>query len=90
MPKLTTEKLRQTLAEAREIAPVGSRWQHYKGGKYEVTGHGFHTNGEVAENEYFRYDGPGYEGNESDILFHRPTSEIFDKHEGHPKWVRIL
>lgn len=89
MPKLTTSELRQALAEARAIAPVGSRWQHYKGGKYEVTGHGFNANGEVAENQYYRYDGPGYEGDESDIPFHRQTSEINDFHEGQPKWVRI-
>lgn len=89
MAKLTTQELLELIREARRIAPVGSRWQHYRGGKYIVVGHGFHANGEVAENEYKRYDGPGYDPIEEEIKFHRPTSEIFDFHEGQPKWVRI-
>lgn len=36
--KLPYEGLERMIAEAKKAVPPGSRWRHYKGGRYEVSG----------------------------------------------------
>jgi hypothetical protein len=45
---------RTALQEARREWPVGTRLQHYKGGIYIVTGHGFDTERQEANIHYER------------------------------------
>ena len=87
--KLSKAELRQVLEEARAAVPVGTRWNHYKGGVYQVTGHGFSANLEIAEVQYVRLAGPGYEGDESAIPFHRDVAEWESFYEGRRKWEKI-
>jgi hypothetical protein len=37
MDKLSEAELLERVATARAQVPIGSKWQHYKGGKYVVT-----------------------------------------------------
>lgn len=40
MERASNDPLRELLVEAQRIVPVGSRWQHHKGGEYKAVGVG--------------------------------------------------
>lgn len=66
----------QDLLEARHEAPVGTRWSHYKGGTYEVIGHGFDAERQEINVHYRRLDGPNFNARgDSTMSFDRPISE---------------
>jgi hypothetical protein len=76
MAKLETTALRSLFLTAQELAPVGTLWQHYKGGTYIVTGHGFDTERQDLNVQYRRVAGPDFRSiDESQISYHRPLNE---------------
>lgn len=69
-----TASVRAVLDAGPVVAPVGSCWQHKKGGVYMVRGYAFHTEAEDALILYARVGGPGYEASqEAGIVFARPA-----------------
>ncbi|QQS18269.1 DUF1653 domain-containing protein [Candidatus Saccharibacteria bacterium] len=53
-----TQQLRELLAEATALVPVGSRWRHYKGGEYLVTAVAFDEESLNFEVIYSPIDAP--------------------------------
>jgi hypothetical protein len=71
-----TDSALQTLDIARTLVPSGSKWQHYKGGVYEVVGHAIDTDDGSARIRYRRLAGPGFNPwKERTIEFVRPITE---------------
>ncbi len=74
--KKRVEDILELLRLARHAVPVGSRWAHYKGGLYQVCGHGFDTERGDVNVTYHRVGGRNFDARtESVIRFHRPLSE---------------
>lgn len=78
--KSTTEDINAKLDVASRHVPRGSRWQHYKGGVYEVTGYAHDTERNSINILYKRIDGPNFNAfNEVYIIHSRPLGQWFDK-----------
>jgi hypothetical protein len=76
MAKLSTDDLVAAHSLASQWAPVGSLWQHYKGGVYRITGHAFDTEREAMTVLYERLAGPGFVADrEATIRYSRPLLE---------------
>lgn len=66
--------IKTELRWAAFIAPVGTHWQHKKGGKYRVVGHSFDTERQEVNVRYYRVDGPNYDRRiDPYITFDRPV-----------------
>jgi hypothetical protein len=81
---LDTKQIQALLKEASNRCPVGSVWQHKKGGVYMVTGVGFDTEHARVNVHYYRIAGPNFnEKDEAGIIFDRPffmwTADRFTK-----------
>lgn len=71
-----TDAAIRTLDIARALVPVGSQWQHYKGGRYEVVGHVIDTDDGSARVRYRRLAGPHFNAfKERHLEFVRPIAE---------------
>lgn len=92
----TIVELWQGIQEAKRKFPVGTEWQHYSGGIYEITGHGVDEETGEAEVRYVRARpledsrvsyrmtrfGDFPKEYEREVEFHRPLSKM----EGYADW----
>lgn len=71
--------------------PIGSTWQHYKGGVYVVRGYTFGTDEGELLIRYQRVGGPGFVAiEESYIEYARPLTEWFNILMANTKRFRLI
>jgi hypothetical protein len=77
--KKTTDEINTMFDEATKKVPVGSCWQHYKGGVYRVIDHAMNTTSADIDVVCQRISGPTYDIlAERFIKYSRPLTEWFD------------
>ena len=77
--KKTTTDINTMFLESSNKVPIGSCWQHYKGGVYRVIDHAMNTTSADIDVVYQRIGGPDYDIlAERFIKYSRPLNEWFD------------
>lgn len=80
MAHAEAEKVRELLAKAQQLVPVGSRWRHYKGGEYTAIGVAIRESDEEPVVVYESPDG---------LVWTRPLGEWLEDVDGVQRFGRI-